>query len=183
VTPLDLPPSAINVRLGVPSDACRIAEVQVRSWQAAYRGMIPDAYLDRLTAEKRVLTWERVLADPEQLIFVAETRDAGVIGFGSLIGSGNADAAADTGELSALYLAPMFWGQGGGTALVRAVLEAARARQYHALTLWVLVSNTRARRFYEKCGFTADGAEKTERRSPEVVLHEVRYRLDLPTFR
>jgi GNAT superfamily N-acetyltransferase len=179
VLPLDLPTSAITVRRGVPGDARRISEVQVRSWQAAYRGMIPDAYLDQLTPEKRLPTWERVLADPEQFVLVTEAPDAGVFGFGSLNPSRDADADAVTGELTALYLAPVFWRRGSGTTLVQAVLEEARSRRYHTVTLWVLDANLRARRFYEKCGFTPDGAEKTEHRSPELVLHEVRYQLEL----
>lgn len=177
-TPPD--PPTINVRPGVPADAQRIAEVHVQSWQAAYRGLLPDAYLDHLCAKRRVATWERLLHDSQLVIFVAEVDDPGVIGFASLSPCRDADASPNTAELSSLYLAPLFWGRGAGAALIREVIGSARSQRLHHLTLWVLASNDRARRFYEKCGFIPDGAEKTEHRSPDLVLHECRYRLDLP---
>lgn len=58
-------------------------------------------------------------------------------------------------------------------------LDRARQRGFARVTLWVLDSNQRARRFYEKAGFTTDGASKTETVAPGVVLEEVRYCRDL----
>ena len=50
---------------------------------------------------------------------------------------------------------------------------------YAQVTLWVLDANSRARSFYEKAGFTADGAVKLEDRG-SFQLREVRYRRSLP---
>jgi len=41
------------LRPAEPADAMGVARVHVRSWQAAYRGLLPDAYLDGLRAEDR----------------------------------------------------------------------------------------------------------------------------------
>jgi hypothetical protein len=36
----------IQLRRATPEDAAALAAVEVRSWRAAYRGLMPDAYLD-----------------------------------------------------------------------------------------------------------------------------------------
>jgi hypothetical protein len=54
------------------------------------------------------------------------------------------------------------------------VLTRAEERGFPRLRLWVLADNVRARRFYERAGFTADGAEQWEEHG-DVSLREVRY--------
>jgi ribosomal protein S18 acetylase RimI-like enzyme len=49
---------------------------------------------------------------------------------------------------------------------------------FRVATLWVLVSNDRARRFYERSGWRVDGGKKTEEWSG-VVLREERHRRQL----
>jgi hypothetical protein len=43
---------ATAVRPATPDDADAIASVHVRSWQAAYRGIVPDAMLDALSIQR-----------------------------------------------------------------------------------------------------------------------------------
>jgi hypothetical protein len=44
---------AISLRPAVPGDSLAVARIHVRAWQTAYRGLLPDAYLDGLRAEDR----------------------------------------------------------------------------------------------------------------------------------
>ena len=44
---------AAVIRRAAVADAAAIATVQVRTWQVAYRGQLPQAYLDALTPEQR----------------------------------------------------------------------------------------------------------------------------------
>ena len=46
----------MNIRAAVAADARGIAEVHVRSWQAAYRGQIPDSVLAGLSVDARATT-------------------------------------------------------------------------------------------------------------------------------
>ena len=39
------------IRLAQLGDAERIGAIQVRAWQAAYRGVMPDTYLDELDVD------------------------------------------------------------------------------------------------------------------------------------
>ena len=69
--------------------------------------------------------------------------------------------AEATGELWGLYVDPSHWGAGHGHTLHTEALDVPRASGAAAGTLWVLTTNQRARHFYERHGWAADGAEKT----------------------
>ena len=83
------------------------------------------------------------------------------------------------GELAAIYLVPEAWGMGVGRQLMASALAALSDAGYDEALLWVLDTNSRARRFYEAAGWQADGAVK-EDSSRGFVLNEIRYRRSLP---
>lgn len=159
-----------------------IAIVHVRSWQAVYRGLAPQEYLDHLEVEQRYSVWEHILGEaewPRVGTFVAEC-GGDVVGFASICPTRDDDGQpASTGELAAIYLLPRAWGNGLGRALMASVLSALRDAGFDEATLWVLDTNSRARRFYEAAGWHADGAVKQDARRG-FVLNEVRYRRALP---
>ena len=82
-------------------------------------------------------------------------------------------------ELAAIYLLPGSWGKGLGRELMTAGLSALSEAAFDEATLWVLDTNSRARRFYEAAGWHADGAGKQDD-GRGFVLNEVRYRRPLP---
>jgi GNAT superfamily N-acetyltransferase len=86
---------------------------------------------------------------------------------------------AGAGELAALYLLPGSWGTGLGRELMASGLSAFRDAAFDEATLWVLDTNSRARRFYEAADWHADGAVKQDDRRG-FVLNEVRYRRACP---
>lgn len=165
------------IRLATVEDVTAIAGVHVRTWQAAYRGHMPDAYLAALDPAKRAAMWTENLAEPKRLLFVALEAET-IVGFCSFRPSRDAEAAAGVGEISAIYVEPGRWRGGHGSALAQAALLAARERGYSAITLWVLEANAPARAFYEARGFVLDGATKTSQLSG-ATLAEVRYRRPL----
>jgi GNAT superfamily N-acetyltransferase len=164
----------VTVRWAQLEDALALATVQVRSWQEAYRGLVAQDYLDGLDPIERLPLWaERLAAGvwPERGTLVAE-RDGGVVGFVTM-------STASTGndaEIHAIYVTPDAWGTGAGRLLMaEAVRRLGEAGCTEAI-LWVLESNERARRFYEKAGWHADGG-----RAPHDVGGEehtvIRYRV------
>ena len=68
---------------------------------------------------------------------------------------------------------------GGGKGIGRRLMDATLARMSKAgfvqVTLWVLDSNVRARRFYEAGGWSADGGQKLDE-SRGFPITQVRYR-------
>ena len=169
----------MEVRRARPEDAAAIAAVHVRTWQAAYEHVFGAERLAGLDPERRRLGWERALSErsDEEDVFVAE-EDGEVVAFTS---SGPARDEPGEGELYAIYALPQAWGGGAGAALMRASLEALRERGFPTAILWVLEDNPRARRFYEREGWTLDDAEWGRKVEPHlgVDVAEVRYRISL----
>jgi hypothetical protein len=58
-------PEGVVIRRARPSDAFPVAVVHVRSWQAAYQGLVPRQYLGSLDPKERAATWQRRLEEPE----------------------------------------------------------------------------------------------------------------------
>ena len=169
------------VRAAEAGDAAQLAAVHVRSWQAAYRGLLPQEYLDQLNPADRAERWRRTLHGsslPQAGVLVAADDDQ-LLGFAGFGPSRDQNEEARVGELQSIYLLPQAWGAGLGQRLMAAVLEQLAAAGYAQATLWVLESNVRARRFYAMGGWAADGAvmQDVSRGFP---VTEVRYRRQLP---
>jgi L-amino acid N-acyltransferase YncA len=175
-------PTNPAIREARSEDAPAIARVHIRSWQQAYRGQLPDAFLAALDAglERRTRNWAAQIAGAGQggrRVLVAE-QDTSLVGF---VAFGPAEGEAqelNLGEVYAIYLDPAHWSRGYGRSLFQAAIDGMRAAGFKEAVLWVLDSNQRARRFYEIAGWKADGQSKTEERG-EAVLNEVRYRFTL----
>jgi GNAT superfamily N-acetyltransferase len=148
--------------------------VHTRSWQSAYEHVFGAERLARIDAARRRAMWERALADPERDVFVFE-EDSVIVAFVGSFPSRDPDAE---GELGEIYALPEAWGKGVGHALMAACVEALRARGYADAVLWVLADNPRARAFYEREGWSLDGAEKTDE-FLGLAVHELRYRISL----
>jgi GNAT superfamily N-acetyltransferase len=168
----------VEVRRATTDDAGSIAFVHVRSWQAAYRGHVPDEFLDALSVGNRTDAWVPILGglDPPRVSVLVLLDDAGsVLGFASLGPSRDDDAVPESGEVMAIYLLPATWGTGGGRQLMNEAVDELRRGGFTDASLWVLDTNARARRFYERAGWAADGTAKDDSWGA-FVLHEVHYR-------
>ena len=174
-----------RVRVAAEADADGIAGVHVRGWRAAYRGEVPDGYLDALDVADRTRRWchrlATIAADPRSAVLVAED-DGVVVGFASV---GPADPVEtseptepDAGEVYAIYVEPERIGTGVGRALLAAATDELRAMGCRTGLLWVLPGNDRARRFYESAGWRHDGAEAVQRLDG-LELPSIRYRSTL----
>ncbi len=171
--------SGATIREAKPEDAAVIALVHVRTWQSAYRGQVPDEFLDSLSVERREEAWREWFAGEEirpNEVFVAEV-DGAVVGFANVGDCRDEDADDETGELRAIYLLPDYWDTRTGVALMEAATDALRGR-FQRATLWVLDFNDRARRFYERGGWSFEGTTKDDD-SRGFSLREVRYQIEL----
>jgi len=77
----DLTCPVTSLRAGTAADARRIAELQVRAWQAAYRGLLPDAHLAGLPVDERERQWRHWNdGQPLRRVWLVE-RDRALVGF------------------------------------------------------------------------------------------------------
>ncbi len=168
---------ALDIRLARPEDATAVAQVHVRAWQAGYRNLLPDEYLNGLRAEDRAARYDFVSRDPARPSTLVALHGDTLCGFATVAPAAQGDAPG-YGEICALYVSPERWRSGIGAALVRAARKRLLLLGYRQALLWVLLGNTRAERFYEHDGWTSDGL----RRAATVwgaTIDEVRYSRDL----
>lgn len=133
-------------------DRLAIGQVYVDSWRAAYRGLIPQAYLDGLDARN----WLGVLDAPQRTSFLLLDRDI-IAGTCSCCPARSPEMAG-WGEVVSLYLKPAYWGRGLGVPLLGAALDELAGQGYLSVYLWVLKGNLRAQAFYRRQGFAPSGA-------------------------
>ena len=152
----------ILVRRATPDDAASLAAVEITSWQTAYRGLMPDAFLNGLSKEQTTVGWHQNLlkhgTEGRKRLLVA-VEDARVIGF---VRVGRVGDEGEVGLIYLLYVLPEYWGCGAGKVLMRAAMDELSDLKLREAVLWVLRDNQRARRFYEGLGWRQDGQTSTE---------------------
>ena len=154
----------VKIREATPDDARAIAEVPVRSWRWAYRDLIPEDYLEKLSVDDREAMWRSGLSErrPGWGCILAEDDGGRVVGFAGFGPPEDASSAPEgAGEVYAIYLDERVAGTGVGRELFGMASDALRGAGFGRAFLWVLAANDRARRFYEKAGWTWDGTTST----------------------
>ncbi|MGY0232461.1 N-acetyltransferase family protein [Longispora urticae] len=178
------------IRDATGTDLPATVDVHVRTWKDAYRGLVPDAYLDAIDAGAWLEQQRAVLGTPGRHRIVA-VLDGVIVGFASF-GADREDP--ELSEVYAIYVDPGRQGHGIGRALMDAAvgrlggrvppgdtvagsvagtgmvtgtgavtdtgLVAATGSGLRAVRLWCAEGNATTRRFYERYGFVADGATK-----------------------
>ena len=151
------------VRPMTADDVDEVARLHVSTWRETYSGLIPDSFFSDEVVEYRRRWWASTIADTDadQVFRVAELHGE-LVGFAGA-GAAVKDPALRPRELFMIYLTKAVHGTGLGQQLLDAVLPPGPA------SLWVARDNPRARAFYVKNGFAADGAEFTDPRTPDFV--------------
>lgn len=154
--------TGLRIRPMTAGDSDEVAAVRVRGWRHAYRGLMPQAYLDGMDVAAEADRQRARLAtgDGSVVNLVAEAEDGTLAGWAAYGPYRDGEVRTGDGELYALYLPPERIGQGVGRTLLTEVTTRCTAAGHPRMLLWVLKENARARRFYEAAGFTPDGTEE-----------------------
>ena len=153
----------MRFREATADDAQACAEVHVASWKAGYEGILPAEYLDQLSVSDRLLWWRDTLKLPSidrpLRVMVIQDEASRVCGLGAT----KRLEAEDKAELTQMYLAPSAWGTGAADILMDALLNELARDGVEWVSLRVARDNGRARRFYERRGWTlTEGSEAME---------------------
>lgn len=158
--------------LAANDDPLEISRIYEQSWKYAYKGIIPQEFLDSIPQGK----WVYSLDTQGREHFVC-VLDGKLIGTASISAS-RWESHKDCGEIISIYLLPEFVGKGIGRALFERCVRELESRGFERIILWVLEENRTARHFYERAGFICTG----EYRNDEIggkPLREVLYGLDV----
>ncbi|HBD20623.1 MAG TPA: GNAT family N-acetyltransferase [Arenimonas sp.] len=97
-----------------------------------------------------------IAASAEWPLLVAEAADGQVLGWAGLSAYRARECYAGIGDFS-IYLAPAARGQGLGTVLLQALVDAARERGFWKLVSRIFPENTASRALCRRCGFREVG--------------------------
>ena len=167
-----------SLRIARVDDKSEVAGVHVRSWQVAYRGLLPNEFLDQLRPEDRAARYTFGSDDPNQRTTFVALNDGVVCGFATMGISRDSDIP-DAGEIYAIYVDPGHWGAGAGRLLMGKARSKLYEMGFFVASLWVLDGNVRAQKFYSIDGWSPDGTCRQED-VWGVTTNEIRYRRSLP---
>lgn len=166
--------SSYSVRPATARDAKAIAEIHVATWQAAYKDLMPEDYINKMTVEKRQAYWREAIEYSEPQLLVA-TDGEQLVGFVGYDRSRDAKTRSTVGEIWAIYVAPDHWGKGVGLALWDGARDGLKEEGCTQVTIWVLLSNERALEFCEHAaGFKRDMTSLKTVDFGSVKLEEIR---------
>lgn len=140
----------MNIRPAEDKDRPIIAEIHARSWQENYRGVLPDALLDKQLSEMMADRWKNTEIGNQDIVLVAE--DEQIQGF----------VAAWDDEMvyvDNLHVRSTCQSNGIGRQLLAAMARTAKNNGRKSVWLHVVVGNDRARSLYTRLGGVPDGIE------------------------
>ncbi len=136
--------------LSAADDRMELSRIYEQSWKYAYKGLIPDDYLESIPEGKWASTPDRAG------MYTLVTEENGLVGTSSFCRS-RWKNHPDDGEIVSIYFLPEYIGRGYGSELFTAAEKELHDLGFEHILLWVLEDNTRARKFYERHGYAATG--------------------------
>lgn len=159
----------ILVRYTAPELCPELGRIMARSFRAAFSEFISEETLDRCAvAENCAGLLRGILEEGRMKVLTGwvEGRLMGLLVF--------SEHRSGWTEIEAIHTLPESWGTGLGAAMLEFALEETNAEK--GAGLWAFWKNGRARRFYEKQGFSWTGETRVSEFDGEI---EVRYQRDL----
>lgn len=139
----------IKIRKLKESDLRAVATIHVECWQEAYKGLLPQKYLDSLDVPSRQKRWENGIKANADVIRLVAVEKSQILGFIVGLENRSTDLVPEANsEIWALYVDHRAWGKGAGKALMAEFLKLVAA----PVLVWVLETNDRGRKFYEAMG-------------------------------
>lgn len=147
----------MEIRYILPDDdLSEIGGVYERSWKYAYKNIIPQDYLDRISGDGWI---DGINKDGRKSVVAVEN---GMIIGTSCFCRSRWENYAGYGEIVSLYLLPEYMGKGYGGDLLSGAVKELNLLGFQKILLWVLEDNKRAWKFYEKHGFVFSGEYKED---------------------
>lgn len=155
----------ITIRKATVDDAETVAKIRYKTWQVAYKDLLPESVLKdfdlKKETEKRV-NYVNNNQGPLGL-YVAEY-DGKIVGF-SIINTPEETKTTreyikDCGEVYAIYVLPKYHSIGAGYALMNNNKKIFLENGFNKFVLWCLKGNEKAKKFYERQGGVPIGEEE-----------------------
>lgn len=132
-------------------DLLQVSNVYEQSWKTAYKGIIPQSYLDSIPAGRWAKSINR--QGMNNIVIIENDIIIGTSGFCT----SRWVKFPEYGEIVSVYLLPEYTGKGYGRKLMEKAMSGLKEMGFDRFLLWVLEENENARRFYEHLGFMNSG--------------------------
>ncbi|MFI2650483.1 MULTISPECIES: GNAT family N-acetyltransferase [Micromonospora] len=177
------------VRPARPEDAGEIARLQLATWRAAYRRILPRHVLDNLDEAYLARRWSAAVQEPPSgahrvLVAVEQAEQSYLVGFAA---SGPADAEAlapgepaealadGVAAVTDLLVEPRWGRRGHGSRLLAAMVDHWREDGFTRAVAWAFDADAATRKFLTSTGWEPDGAARAldvdDMLVPQVRLH------------
>ncbi len=158
-----------------PEDFLSASTIHAYSWKATYPAFFSKQMLDAIAEDDWVDLFTKQTQNGNRgvAIFSLNGEDVGAASFGASYDYPDPTWA----KILSFYFLPHVWGQGHTQVFMAQLLAHMQQTGVQHVHLYMVQGNTRAQRFYEKCGFALTGKEvhtkvKGEPSvSVELVLH------------
>jgi N-acetylglutamate synthase-like GNAT family acetyltransferase len=120
----------MDIRTATSSDLEKIAELYVKNHTETYRGLLSDAYFERLTLDYAKEKWRTYLYSAGKKIWVAYREDE-FLGFTAGMKD---ESLADVWYLDSLHITQKSRGKGIGTAFIKTMMKSAVENSYSKIT-------------------------------------------------
>lgn len=149
---------SVTYRTARPDDAAALAELGAATFVDTFGHLYQPDDLALFLTSHTPDAWAKELADPAFAVRIAE-QGGRMVGYAKL-GPPHLpfEPRGEAAELRQLYVLDEHKGAGVARTLIDWVIDQARDRRADHLYLSVFTENHRARRFYEKIGFEAEGS-------------------------
>lgn len=143
----------IIIRNVKKEDLPSVVDIKITGWQAAYKGIIDDDYLNNLTNERETNIAKMEKNYMKNGFIVAEINGE-VVGFCRYIfdNSFSKEINDIDCELGAIYVRPDLKYSGIGTKMFNYVLNEFKSNKKTKMVLWCLKDNEPSKKFYSKMG-------------------------------
>jgi ribosomal protein S18 acetylase RimI-like enzyme len=156
-----------------PDDAEDLARLHITCWRETYQGLLPDAFLNRMSVPVHARRFRAGLLNPGPLDATLAAADRrGIIGYAQ--GGPSRARRPGEAEVMTLYVLRAAQGRGIGRDLMTGMARIMAANGATSLMLSVLRDNIPARGFYERLGGRAEAPRREP--GPGGVTYEVSYR-------
>lgn len=156
-----------NIR---PEDMEALVHIQTEAWEIGFREILEPKEIERYTQPELVRQrYEDILAGCgyRGLLLTAD----GVPQCLAVWGASREEDLPAYAEVVCLLSLKSSWGKGRGTRMMEQLFEEMRAAGYGRVMLWVFEKNLRARRFYDKLGFSPTDRRKEFAGAVEMMYH------------
>lgn len=143
------------IKTATINDVNIISEIYALSWKSAYKGIVPQKYLDELKLDYWVPRFQGWMLENclKACILYVDNIPVGCVTYRN----SRDEKLPAWGEIPSIYLHPDYYHKGYGKNLLTYALYKLKNDGYTNCYLWVLSENNNAIKFYEQNGFKFNG--------------------------